>query len=167
MSSNSFVVLRNLSRRRPFAAPLFKSQSKRCASSFSPYEYPLAKEPPEITRTKAEEVEKKPRSWQRPTPRLSEDRFDDAQVLTPQQIEEIRSEQRRKLNTKLSSAYAITKDVPASIPPNFPADQLEVPETVVTTLDNGIRGETRHNLFAYICGTRETLSQSFSLLPLS
>jgi processing peptidase subunit alpha len=137
MSSNSLVVFRNLARRRPFANQVLRSN--RCSSSYSVYEYPLAKEPPEITRTKAKEAEKNPRSWQRPAPRLSEDRFDDAQTLTPQQIEEIRSEQRKKLNTRLSSAYAITNEVPASIPPNFSSDQLEVPETVVTTLDNGIR----------------------------
>ena len=132
-------------------------QQKRCWStdtSYSTYEYPLAKEPPEIVRTTAAEAKKTssrneqkttvPKNTSRiaSTSRNGEhaDPFDDAHNLSDAEVEELRQLQKQHLNTKISTLDSeITEKVPSHIPPNVPADQLEVPETLVTELANGVR----------------------------
>jgi mitochondrial-processing peptidase subunit alpha len=130
--------------------------------TFSSYEYPLAKEQPVITRTKAIDVDylnnasndangcsKK----QMEKEVAANDPFDDAHQLSRQQVEEIKRLQKESLKTTLSGlvknsssssssssiSMAITSKIPPHIPPNVPASQLARPETLVTTLDNGVR----------------------------
>ena len=99
------------------------------SSEYSAYEYPLATEAPEVTRTKACEV-----ATQKTVTRSNEDK-----EYSPAEIEYIRQAQKQHLSTKLSTAWEITADVPSVVPPNFPADQLAVPETIISTLSNGVR----------------------------
>jgi mitochondrial-processing peptidase subunit alpha len=147
----------------------------------SPYEYPLAKEQPIITRAKARDIvdylaedandgSKEQRTEKEATAAMTRkanakndennDPFDDAHQLSRQQVEEIKRLQKEKLKTTLSGlvknssssssnaidsrnndsiSMAITSKTPAHIPPNVPAHQLARPETLVTTLDNGVR----------------------------
>lgn len=63
----------------------------------------------------------------------------DPTTLSEEEISQIRSNYKLTLNTQLSTAWPITKTVPEGIPPNVPADQLTVPETIITVLDNGVR----------------------------
>lgn len=115
-------------------------------SSFSSYEYPLRTEAPEVKRTTAAETSNdpsppKPVDPQRLQTRLTysmenEDRFDDLAQMSAKE----RSEAKDKLEVPaLKGSIPIKKTVPAHIPPNFPAEELEVPTTEITTLDNGVR----------------------------
>lgn len=57
----------------------------------------------------------------------------DLPVVSAEMVESLRS---RPLSPGVS---AITTDIPETVPPNVPADQLETPETIITQLDNGVR----------------------------
>ena len=108
---------------------------------YSSLEYPDAKEPPEITKTIASQVRgqtpkhiPKPESGIPPPP--SSLLPDDNEEGPPVTEEWIASLRKRSLSPGVSK---ITATVPETIPSNVPADQLETPETIITTLDNGIR----------------------------
>jgi hypothetical protein len=123
----------NLQQRRLFSA----------GQSFSSYEYPLATEAPVVTKTMAVEAQNAPRS-KLSNPLNSEvrdpaDPFDDSQALSDLEVESIRSLQKKYIPTKLLGSTKIGLEIPPYIPPNVPASSLEVPETKITTLDNGVR----------------------------
>jgi len=131
------------------------------AGSYSKYEYPNAKQPPEITKTTAKEAaahvkvlsEKAPPGIaiasadsntvdpQKLQNRLMysmelTDRFDDLGSMSPTDRQAAKS---RLQPPTLTGATAIEPTVPTHIPPNVPATELEVPTTKITTLPNGMR----------------------------
>lgn len=122
------------------------SSSQRRNLSFSKLLYPHAKEPPTVTSTQASDDNKATtqanngKKFQSPDPR---DPFDDGGTLTTDQREEIRRQQYAALNTNLKGSSPITPNVPAYIPPNVPAKELKEPETILTTLPNGLRVVTQ------------------------
>lgn len=122
-----------------------RSVGRRFQSSFSSYEYPLATEAPEVSRTTAKESAaaetKEPVNIDKLRARLvasneTQDRFDDANTLTDEQ----RRQQKQALQTPaLVGSTAIGTTPPSFIPPNVPAKELAVPTTEITTLANGMR----------------------------
>lgn len=125
---------------------LAQPQQRRLFSagqSFSSYEYPLATEAPVVTKTVAVEAQAAPRSKvSNPSNnqvRDPADPFDDSHVLSDLEVESIRSLQKKYIPTKLLGSTKIGLEIPPYIPPNVPASSLEVPETKITTLDNGVR----------------------------
>lgn len=129
-----------------FVRRIAQPQQRRLFSagqSFSSYEYPLATEAPVVTKTMAVEAQNAPRS-KLSNPLNSEvrdpaDPFDDSQALSDLEVESIRSLQKKYIPTKLLGSTKIGLEIPPYIPPNVPASSLEVPETKITTLDNGVR----------------------------
>jgi Insulinase (Peptidase family M16) len=112
-------------------------------SDYSLYQYPMAKEPPKITTTTAAEALAKS-SYATISPKSSSrndayDPFDDTNSLSDFERESIRSMQKKHLRLIPPGASPIGQKAPSHIPPNAPSESLEVPETKVTTLDNGIR----------------------------
>jgi hypothetical protein len=111
--------------------------------TFSSYEYPTRSEAPEITTTKASDTsttttttttdDKKAKIY------TAEDPFDDGGTLTMEERENLKAEQSKKLGSIQLSSLPITNTVPDFIPPNVSSNDLEVPETMITTLENGIR----------------------------
>ena len=123
-------------------------RSLSSSSSFSEYEYPNRTEAPEVTHTTAKEAAVAAASDAIPgvdqnklRERLaysmeSTDRFDDMGAMSP----EDRHTAKAQLETPpLKGATAIASRAPANIPPNFPATELEVPTTQITTLSSGMR----------------------------
>jgi processing peptidase subunit alpha len=108
--------------------------------SFSTNQYPLAKEPPQITSTTSAQAPAtsatQKTSFQSHAPN---DPYDDGNSLSAQEREKLRVDQNKTLETKLSGSTAITPVIPRSIPPNVPAAELETPETLLTVLSNGVR----------------------------
>ena len=107
-------------------------------NSFSSYQYPLATEAPEVTRTTAQEASKATSTQRFRSPDPA-DPFDDYHTLSEREHEELREKQKELLNTKLSGSTAITPEVPSHIPSNVPAEELVEPHTMLTTLPNGVR----------------------------
>jgi hypothetical protein len=74
---------------------------------------------------------------------LDVDPFDDLgtmDVLEREKRKEHLQEMLGKIHHHQSSLLVpITPTVPDFVPPNVPSDQLQAPETIITTLDNGIR----------------------------
>lgn len=110
--------------------------------SFSIYEYPTRTEAPEITKTRAKDAkdhadddlyhfDKKQYSV--------EDPFDDAQKLSSDEIQKRLEAQAQEFGSLTLSSFPITESPPAFIPPNVRSQELQVPETIITTLDNGMR----------------------------
>lgn len=125
--------------------PAVQSQGRYFSSdsSYSAYEYPLATEAPEVTRTTAAEAATATTS-SKVAPKVRPDQtdpFDDQLALSDEERQSIRSRQQQSLSTSLSSASLgpITDHVPSQIPSNVPASQLETPSTEITKLDNGVR----------------------------
>ena len=117
-------------------APIILRRSRRSFStSFSSYEYPLATEAPEITKTTAQEAAARSTATPSP-PRLPDDPFDDAGALSSSEIEARREWKDLRTAVRMT---AITEQIPPEIPSNFPASELPPPATLLTTLDNGIR----------------------------
>ena len=110
---------------------LFASSSSK--ETYSSLEYPNATEPPEITKTIASQVRGQAPVQKSTTPLAS---LPDNVVTDAVSAETLQSLRARPLSPGVS---AIAKEIPPEIPPNVPADQLETPETIVTTLDNGVR----------------------------
>lgn len=115
---------------------------------FNSYLYPLATEAPEVSATTAAEAaahKTKHQSAAKPNgERLTNDSdpFDDAHALSESEREELVKRQREELaQLRLSdrSNTPITPRVPGFVPPNVPSSLLEAPETLLTTLDNGVR----------------------------
>ena len=113
-------VARGGSRCRPLCSKrrYFAAQAQQHAS-YSENEFPDRREPPIITRTKAAEVE----------------------VAS-------KARNNNRLPHIIPSTRRISAERPAHIPPNISLDLLEVPETKITTLSNGVR-----------VGSMETYSQ--------
>jgi mitochondrial-processing peptidase subunit alpha len=126
---------------------IISSSARRFKSTSSYYslEYPLATEPPEVSRTTAKEAAAKasarPVSLEKLQARLqasneTQDRFDDANTLT----EEERIAQKKALSVPpLQGSMKIERTPPPFIPPNVPAKELAIPKTEITTLPNGMR----------------------------
>jgi mitochondrial-processing peptidase subunit alpha len=67
------------------------------------------------------------------------DAFDDVGILSLAEREQRRLSQQRTLSTTLSQPLVIAPTAPLHVPPNVSAAQLAIPETQLTTLDNGVR----------------------------
>jgi mitochondrial-processing peptidase subunit alpha len=67
------------------------------------------------------------------------DAFDDVGILSPTEREQRRLSQRSTLNTSLEQPLVIAPTVPPHVPSNVSSSQLAIPETQLTTLDNGVR----------------------------
>lgn len=118
------------------------SVDSTAAPTFSVYEYPTRTEAPEITTTKATDA-----AVTSATTTVNgankiykaEDPFDDSGTLSAEERERLKSEQAKTLGSIKLSSLPITTTVPDFIPPNVSSGDLEAPETLITTLDNGIR----------------------------
>lgn len=126
------------------------SSSSPEAPAFSIYEYPTRTEAPEITTTRAADAaattaatDPRGEAARAPSklysPRPEHDPFDDAGQLTPDERRQARETQEAQLGSLTLSSLPITRAVPSFIPPNVPSKDLTVPETLTTTLPNGIR----------------------------
>ena len=110
--------------------------------TFSSYEYPTRTEAPEITTTKATDaVATETTTTTNGANKIytPEDPFDDSGTLSPGDRERLKAEQSEALGSIKLSSLPITTTVPDFIPPNVSSGELEAPETLITTLDNGIR----------------------------
>ena len=121
------------------------------SSDFSEYEYPNRTEAPEVTHTTAKEAAAVMSTSSAETPASvdphkikarmmysmeAEDRFDDLGAMSPTD----RQQAKNQLQTPpLMGATAIGTSAPSHIPPNVPATELEVPQTEITALPNGMR----------------------------
>ena len=130
------------------------SSSDSLSTTFSSYEYPDRTEAPTITMTNAQDViddaslDTPPSSSEKKhkiAGKNDDDPFDDSGSLTMEERHERRMKQRQQEqqnnddgSPKLSS-LPITDRVPDFVPSNVPSEQLQVPETHITRLDNGIR----------------------------
>lgn len=99
---------------------------------YSSLEYPNATEPPEITKTIAAQVRGQA-PHRTAAVALPADPYRVTEAVAAETVAALRA---RPLSSGVST---ITHAIPAEIPPNVPADQLETPETIVTQLDNGVR----------------------------
>ena len=116
----------------------FSSTSEN--SSFSIYEYPTRTEPPEITITKASDVSQDQIDSSTSQKIYSaEDPFDDRSQYTKEERDNLRQELQQSLDDIKLSSLPITESVPDFIPPNVSSQELEVPETLITKLENGMR----------------------------
>ena len=116
------------------------------------YQYPSAKEAPEVTRTTAAQAKQaatattstmKKKHYGDPN-NDTNDPFDDAGTLSELERERLRQEQAQRLQSQVQLSRdhcfpILSHSIPAHIPPNVPDDQLVQPQTRITTLDNGIR----------------------------
>lgn len=120
------------------------SFSKRQEELFSSYQYPLAKEAPEVTRTHASQVKEEDhlRVSSKPVEEgetsKGVDRFDRT-GLSSFEIEQIRKQQRALLPTKLSSRITKADVIPAGVPTIIPSSKVNTYIAQLTELDNGIR----------------------------
>ena len=109
--------------------------------TFSRYEYPTRDEAPEITTTKASEAVGATNTKINGSNKLyaQEDPFDDSNSLSETDREKVKDEQSQTIGSIKLNSLPITDTVPDFIPPNVSSGELEAPETLITTLDNGIR----------------------------
>jgi hypothetical protein len=68
-----------------------------------------------------------------------DDPFDDSGSLPSEERQKLIQQQKQELTSIQLSSLPITQTVPAFIPPNVSSQELEAPETLITTLENGIR----------------------------
>jgi processing peptidase subunit alpha len=68
-----------------------------------------------------------------------EDPFDDRDEISAEKRKRIRENQNSEFAAIKLSSLPITESVPTFIPPNVPSQELKAPQTIITTLDNGIR----------------------------
>jgi len=139
------------------------SSSSSSSSSFSTFEYPTRTEAPEIVQTNAKDLKDLPPQQQSSSTKNKlyhpSDPFDEHDTIDmtereerKQQLDEIfrqkqiggqqEGEQQNPSSSSITSSsllLPITTTIPSFVPPNVPSDQLQVPETIITTLDNGIR----------------------------
>eukprot|EP00529_Nitzschia_sp_RCC80_P016420 CAMPEP_0113501730 /NCGR_PEP_ID=MMETSP0014_2-20120614/33124_1 /TAXON_ID=2857 /ORGANISM="Nitzschia sp." /LENGTH=658 /DNA_ID=CAMNT_0000396365 /DNA_START=95 /DNA_END=2068 /DNA_ORIENTATION=- /assembly_acc=CAM_ASM_000159 len=111
--------------------------------TFSSYEYPTRTEAPEITKTVAQDVkeliENEPDLHIEHKQYSVEDPFDDVGTLSKDEINKRRKFQHDEFSAIKMNSVPIDVVPPPFIPSNVPAQELDVPETMITTLDNGIR----------------------------
>mmetsp|Transcript_26555 Transcript_26555/g.28562 ORF Transcript_26555/g.28562 Transcript_26555/m.28562 type:complete len:600 (+) Transcript_26555:104-1903(+) len=135
---------------RPLSKVQQFSVDSSTTPSFSSYEYPTRSEPPEITTTKAGDIlDDNFSSVITPTTTTTtdgknklyaaEDPFDEGGTLSTAERERLKEEQSKQLGSIELSSLPITESVPDFIPPNVSSQELKVPETLITTLENGIR----------------------------
>mmetsp|Transcript_27148 Transcript_27148/g.40100 ORF Transcript_27148/g.40100 Transcript_27148/m.40100 type:complete len:547 (+) Transcript_27148:207-1847(+) len=109
--------------------------------SFSRYQYPLATEPPIITKTTAAKQEVKTTvpvaTTDKEGLRDPKDPFDDSRSLSDLEVDSIRKMQNKFLTTELKGSTAIGLKPPPEIPQLMEANTI--PETQITTLENGVR----------------------------
>eukprot|EP00591_Stephanopyxis_turris_P004279 CAMPEP_0195519122 /NCGR_PEP_ID=MMETSP0794_2-20130614/14409_1 /TAXON_ID=515487 /ORGANISM="Stephanopyxis turris, Strain CCMP 815" /LENGTH=551 /DNA_ID=CAMNT_0040648229 /DNA_START=131 /DNA_END=1786 /DNA_ORIENTATION=- len=121
----------------------------RFLSTSSQYEYPLRTETPVVTRSKASDIQtSSPSDEGQVAPRMNDitrihpgavDHFDDKMSMDRASIDKLREEQHKNLVKPLNNEFKIQPIVPSYIPQNLPAEQLEIPQTEVSTLSNGLR----------------------------
>lgn len=121
---------------------------KRGLSSLS-LEYPTRTEAPIITRTTASslldnDIESTSTTATNTYTKLdvakaNSDPFDDTNSLTPQTRKEILSLQKQQINSKLPASFSIQPNPPSNIPKNLSRTSMTTPQTLITTLDNGLR----------------------------
>ena len=129
--------------RRAFSSSSTTDQDQQ-QPTFSIYEYPTRTEAPEITKTVAHDVreliENEPDLHGIEHKQYSvEDPFDDVGTLSKDEINKRRKFQHDEFSAIKMNTVPIDVAPPPFIPSNVPAQELEVPETMITTLDNGIR----------------------------
>ncbi|KAL3925983.1 MAG: hypothetical protein SGILL_000030 [Bacillariaceae sp.] len=106
-------------------------------------------EPPSITKTRAEDVLSTSSSSTASTASTSssastkqyapDDPFDDSGTISSEERQKLKERQQQEMKLISLSSFPITQTVPDFIPPNVSSQELEAPETLITTLDNGIR----------------------------
>lgn len=112
-------------------------QPRRCFS-FSPYEYPLAKEAPIVTKTTAVEAEKcPPTNVGKEKQRHPADPFDDSRSLSDLEVDSVRNMQKKFLSTELQGSTVIGFIAPPEIPSLMEASVI--PQTEISILENGVR----------------------------
>jgi processing peptidase subunit alpha len=116
------------------------------SDAFSIYEYPTRTEAPVITSSNAKDVSAESidaaTSSSTTSPKLhspKDDPFDDGGKLGAEEREKVRKQQNQTFGSLKLSSLPIAESVPDFIPPNVPSGELKAPETIITTLDNGIR----------------------------
>jgi len=120
----------------------FSSAAEPSAQPFLSYEYPTRSEAPEITKSTAGDALATDSSASTAATNkvyTIEDPFDDGGELSPEERTRLKEEQSKQLDSIELCSLPITESVPEFIPPNFSSQELEVPETFITTLENGIR----------------------------
>jgi hypothetical protein len=118
------------------------SVDSTAAPTFSSYEYPTRTEAPEITTTRAADTASSSASKTVNGAKkvyTAEDPFDDSGTLSAEDRQRRKEEQAKKIGSIKLSSLPITTTVPDFIPQNVSSGELEAPETLITTLDNGIR----------------------------
>jgi len=133
---------------RTFAAAAVggpQQQQQQQQTDYS-FEYPLATEPPQVKKTTAREAPKETSTPTKKVPpgpdAILKDPFDDGGRIPDEERRSILERQKSELERSLLrrfSGSAITPEVPPHVPRNVPAAELETPETLLTTLDNGVR----------------------------
>ena len=95
------------------------------------------------------------------------DRFDDNGTLSEAERSQILQAQKQHIRTELDAAHRIAEDPPSFIPPNLPFSSMSVPETIVSTLPNGIRVASQETYGQVCtvgvlsnCGSRHETSQN-------
>jgi mitochondrial-processing peptidase subunit alpha len=72
-----------------------------------------------------------------------DDPFDDKGTLSPEEVEALRLKQVAELANLKTSLEPVTKVVPSYVPPTVSAKERPVPETIISTLPNGVRVVTQ------------------------
>ena len=130
----------------PAVAKIFKSEDslvEHC--SVSTNEYPTRTEAPEITlstakhhaATQSDESSSSSLTKKVYSPHM--DPFDDAGTLSEEEIATLKKQQEEQLSGIQMSSIPIDDEAPAFLPPNIKVDDSVAPETLLTTLDNGVR----------------------------
>mmetsp|Transcript_17905 Transcript_17905/g.49614 ORF Transcript_17905/g.49614 Transcript_17905/m.49614 type:complete len:603 (-) Transcript_17905:264-2072(-) len=107
--------------------------------TFSSYEYPTRTEAPEITTTRASDVVSSDDVNSNKVYHPHADPFDDKGTIPLAERERLKAEQSETIGSIQMSSFPIAPTVPEIVPPNVSSEALEVPETRITKLDNGIR----------------------------
>lgn len=108
--------------------------------SVSAYEYPTRTEPPDIKITNASEISLE-EIYTQSSPRVysKEDPFDDQSSLSAEERQQRKTDLKESIDSLKLSSFPISDKAPDFIPPNVASTELEAPETLITTLDNGLR----------------------------
>ena len=117
----------------------FSSSDVEEGKTSDAYEYPTRTEAPVVSKTKAGDVSSSTTSSTTAKVYTPDDPFDDSNSLSPEERDEIIQKQQQAMKSLQLSSLPITQAVPDFIPPNVPSQELEAPETIITTLDNGVR----------------------------
>lgn len=163
------------------AAALGSSNYAQRRWKHSSYEFPMRDEAPVITRHSTtaaaaeafdsddgaiDDAKEKKASRDGPPPN-EPDRFDDNGTLSEAERSQILQAQKQHIRTELDAAHRIAEDPPSFIPPSLPFSSMAVPETIVSTLPNGIRVASQETYGQVCtvgvlsnCGSRHETSQN-------